>query len=542
MKKVLIIILVVALVIAAGVGGFMWYRNTHIFVEGEAYAKNSQSLDLRGTGISVEHYDSVHAQLPNCEILWDVPFQGGTYSNDITSLTVTSLSDKDLEMLEYFPKLKSVDASGCEDYTQLETLKDMRPECEVIYQVSLGGISVEPDVTELTLTTEDYDYAVLLENLQYLPSVESILLTKTELTQEEIEGITAAFENVAVDYTIELLGQEYDSQTSELDLSGMTSEDVEAVTQKLSMLKEVTNVELMGSDGTSALSFTDVKTLKDAAPETAFHYTFEYFGLTISTTDEEVKLANKKIGEDGVEELRQILDIMDNCSRFVLDNCRISDETLAQLREDYRDTTKIVWRVWFGEGGSSLTDAQVLRAVYGVTNSNSVDLVYCEDVLYADFGHDEYLTDCSFVAGMKNLQAIILSGSPITDLTPLASCENLRFLEIANCSYVTDLTPLAECTNLEMLNISFTGVTDLSPLDELNLTHLTAVRNKISDEEEARYIELKPECWIVMNNGDQPYGKGWRYDEDGLTKLPWYETLSVAFRYPDAPNNLGWYL
>ena len=48
------------------------------------------------------------------------------------------------------------------------------------------------------------------------------------------------------------------------------------------------------------------------------------------------------------------------------------------------------------------------------------------------FGHDEYLNDSSFLSGMKSLEVLIISGSPIKDLSPLSACKNLRILEIAN--------------------------------------------------------------------------------------------------------------
>lgn len=35
---------------------------------------------------------------------------------------------------------------------------------------------------------------------------------------------------------------------------------------------------------------------------------------------------------------------------------------------------------------------------------------YCEGVKYMDIGHNEYLTDLSFVSGMPNLEVMIASG------------------------------------------------------------------------------------------------------------------------------------
>ena len=98
-KKVLWILFAVVLVLAlavAGVTGYFWYQNNHIFVEDAVYPINAKTLDLRGQDISFEHYDAVHSQLPNCEIYWDVPFQVGKYPNDTTKLTVAGFFTKSI--------------------------------------------------------------------------------------------------------------------------------------------------------------------------------------------------------------------------------------------------------------------------------------------------------------------------------------------------------------------------------------------------------------------------------------------------------------
>lgn len=541
MKKVLCVLLVILLVFAlaaAGGYGYAWYRSNHIFVEDAVYPIDSRSLDLRGQDISFAHYNAVRSQLPQCEILWDVPFQGAKYPNDTESLTVTDLTEEDAGLLlDYFPNLKRLDASGCQDYPLLTSLQAERPECEIIYQVTLGAESFALDTTELTLENGDYDFAVMMENLKYLPEMQSITLRMPELSLEQIEELKAAYEAVSFSCTVELMGKEYDTQVTELDLSEITSGDVAQVAEKLAMLPNVTSVNLLDSQGVSQLAMEDVKLLKEALPEAAFRYTFDFYGTTISTTDEEVHIKNVKIGDEGEETVRLALDLMSGCKRFVLENCKLSNEVLARIRDDYRDKTKVVWRVYFGQG-SCMTDVQAIRAVYDLGDDNSHDLIYCEDVQYMDLGHNEFLDAIPFVAGMPNLEAIIVSGSPIKDLTPFENCKKLKFLEIANCTYITDLSPLAGCESLEMLNISYTGVTDLSPVDDLPLTNLMAMTNKIPVEEEERFAEEHPDCWISYANGEVVYGEGWRYDENG-DKLPMYETLCEKFNYPDAFNHTG---
>ena len=550
MKKVLIILLTVLLLALAGMGGFLWYRNTHIFVEDAVYSKKAETLDLRGTGISVAHYEQTQAQLPDCRILWDVPFQGGAMPSDVAGITITSLSDEDIAMLAYFRQLSAVDATGCHDYAQLEKLKQQYPDLTVKYQVDLGGTKADADAGELTLNAADFDYDTLLENLPHLKAVTSIHFPKAQLTTEQLTALTEAFPEIAIDYTVEILGKEYAADTTSLDLSDMTSGQVDDAAANMHLLTALETVELMGADGTTALTLQDVKKLQETVPNAAFHFVFDLYGVTISTADEEVILKNIKPADYTTVEsdLRAALDVMVNCKRFVLDNNgmwdklwrNISNETLAQIREDYRDKTEFVWRVFFGENGSSLTDAQVLRAVYGLVDDNSSALQYLDKVQFMDIGHNEYLDEAEFVRGMKSLEVVIISGAPIKSLEPFSECKNLKFLELSNCTYITDVTPLAECTELEMLNLSHTGVTDLAPIDELALTHLTAVVNKIPDAEESRYAAAHPDCWIVTTGNE--YGVGWRYDTDNQTKLPWYEKLANAFKYPNPYNNVGWYL
>ena len=545
-KKVVTVLAVIALVLAlvvAGALGFLWYRNTHVFVEGKAYSNRVDSLDLRQESISIEHYDQLKALLPDCEILWNVPFQNGTVSSDSTEISVTTLSDEDIERLAvYFPKLKKVDASRCGDYAMLEKLQARLPELDVIYTVSLGGKSFAPDSTELSLAPEDFDLDTLAANLPYLPQVNTLEFLRTDLTLEQVEQLRTDFPGITFAFTVELLGQEYGEDTTELDLSAMTSEQVEEVSQKLPMLPALEKITLTDGEGNSQLPKEDVKTLQQSVPNAVIDYSFDFFGTVLSTAEEEVHIKNVKIGDEGESEVRAALDLLPNCKRFVLENCQISNEVMAKLRDDYRDRTKVVWRVSFGKG-SSLTDAQILRAVYDLVDTNCANLTYLEDVRFMDIGHNEFLKESSFISGMKSLEYVIISGSMISDLKPFANCKNLKVLEAAFCEYIYSAEGLESCENLERLNISYTHITDLSPLDNLNLVNLCAMyegKSRVPVEEQERFKALKPDCKMTFV-GSQPYGTAWRYVTDNELE-EWYSTIAKVFRYPDSPNHVGWYL
>ena len=541
MKKLLIAVIVLAL-LAAGLSGYLLYQTTHIFVEDTAYSKGAQELDLRGQEISVQHYNSLKSQLPECSILWDVPFQGFQVANNSTVLLMRGVTEEDIKLLPYFTELEEVDVTDCKDYVTLEKLESMLPGVEMHYLVDVGGSEISRSTNAVALNPGEYDYEMLMENLKYLPKLAEITFAQTELTSEKFSALEEAYPEISFDYTVDLLGSEFTAQSTHADLTKMTSADMEEVLQKLPLLAALESVQLAPGTENSGLKLEEVKQLKDAAPNVRFSYTFTLYGQEVSTDDESMTFKNRRkyINNDTLSQLRMALDIMNNCTRVVLDNTACSNDAMAQLREDYRDKTKIVWRVYYGEGGTSLTDVEVLRVVYGLYDDNCGSLKYLENVKYMDLGHNEFLDYCDFVSNMTELEVAIISGAPIQSLEPFANCKKLKFLEMANCSYIPDLEPLRSCTELEMLNIGHTSISDLSPLDELKLTHLCSKVNKVSEEELNRFVELQPDCWTTYQ-GDVDYSTGWRYDEEG-NKLEWYAKLADAFGYPNPNNNTGWYL
>ena len=555
MKKALVTILIIlVLVLALGIAGFVgynWYRDNHVFVEGDAYDITLQSLDLTGEDITVAYYDELQAKLPDCNIRWMVPFQGGKYANDTESMTVSKLTLEDVEFIAtYFTQLKTLDASQCDAYNVLAVAEATMTHCEVVYDVDLSAVSIDHNAASLeTGFGEEADFEKLMTNLVYLPKLKMLTLRDSVLTLEQVESLRAAYPDIGITATVEVYGLEYDLEaTTELDLSGITGNDVATVVEQIKKLPNLTRVNLNPENGIGALSLEDVKTLMDALPDVVFDFSFDFYGHQLSTADEEVHIKNTKIGNEGEQNIRNALDLLKNCKRFVLENCQISNETMAKLRDDYRHQTKVVWRISYGKG-TTMTDAEVIRAVYDLVDDNCYNLIYCEDAKYMDIGHNEWLDACDFVSGMKSLEYVIISGAPIKSLEPFRNCKNLKLLEAAFCEYITDVSALADCPNLQMLNISNTHVTDLSPLDNLPLTHLTVRTNpsgkcRLSQEEQDRVLKQHPDCWISYS-GAQPYGVGWRYGEDELTPLDHYKVIRKVFRLsldPNIPNHVGWYL
>ena len=112
----------------------------------------------------------------------------------------------------------------------------------------------------------------------------------------------------------------------------------------------------------------------------------------------------------------------------------------------------------------------------------------CSRLKALDLGHN-YLTDIRFLNWLPELEVLIISPNyGLTDISPVANCKKLIYLECFNTP-ITDLSPLAELTSLRDLNLTRDNqITDISPLYELpnlervwwgNTNHVPADQKKI---------------------------------------------------------------
>lgn len=261
MKFLKVLVVLLAVVLVAG-GLFVFrqkaeYQDSHIFVGDMAYPKDAQTLDLRNTGISVTHYENVQEQLPDCEILWDVPFQAGRYSSDITELTITSLTEEDVAFLDYFRKLTTIDATACTDFSLLMELRQQRPDLTISYQVTIGGENYPESTTELTFTEVDMDE--LLEKVQYLPELKTIYFPQPTVAAESLLALRDTYPDVDITWDYEVYGTTYPHDVTELDFSGTEMESLDYVEAAMAYFPELEKLILCdcGIDNDTMAEYRD---------------------------------------------------------------------------------------------------------------------------------------------------------------------------------------------------------------------------------------------------------------------------------------------
>lgn len=429
---------VVLVIVAAGV----WFFGTHVVVDSQIYSRMEEVLDLRGEGIAIERYEALKEKMPDQYIRWDVPFQNGYHDNEVTELTVEAISDDDIKLLPYFTKLKTIHAEDCEDYEQLLKLQAQRPDLDVLYTVTIDGKDYGKETESLSVTHLTEEDVALTD---YLPLLKKVDGTACQ-DYAQLAALQQRHPECSVEYTVRIADQEYSLDTKSLELTNL---DISQLVDRLAYLPQMKTIHLTDPIGDAET----MQTLRSTYPNVTI--TSEMVGVVVSEDGKEVDLTGVKL--EKIEDVDKYMPFYPDAERVYLGMPEFDNDTIAAFRETKRQDYKVVWTVMCGTipvRTDEIFFQPIQHYVYYFFDEDTVNLRYCEDMICIDLGHMS-LHNCDFVLGMPNLKYLVLSWTFIEDITPLASCKNLIWLEVFAMP-IKDLSPLKGCTALEDLNLGRT--------------------------------------------------------------------------------------
>lgn len=539
-KKRAALSLVVLAVFAAIVA--VWFFSQYTVLMGGIYNKDAEIIDLRGKDISAEKYEAISMELPGRDILWDIPFQGKTYSQETDVLAVATLTQEDADMLRHFPKLQQLDARECRDYEVLEAVIRENPQLLVLCSAELSGTSYDQDSTAVWLGSctgqelaavkcltrleaiqigggmEPEVYAQLQEycqqkeiELQFaiggeivsqdvselvlnqptdedlaaaalLPQLKTLHLADPVAAAETVLALGEKLPGTNITWEKNVLGMTFDSDATQIDLTGVLSRVDGADPEELTPYQRAANEYVLGDPDPlpSAVSIR-YEELVDRTPQT----------------------------KDIIAEVEAAMAYFPNAEKLVMAGCFLDNEAMSELRETHRADYKVSWTVKCGRIAPRTDATYFMPAKYNVYSFSGEDgqnLKYCEDVVCIDVGHMN-IDDIGFTAYMPELKYMILGETIIKDISPLANCKKLVFLEIQR-SRVEDLTPLLQCTALEDLNIGTLEKIDLNVVKQmtwLKTLYMATFRKNLKEMQEAL-----PDCNIKAPTDTTVLNNGWR--------------------------------
>ena len=449
-----------------------------------------------------------------------VILDNGSFPRGSDSIQVV-LNKGETVKLSAFTALNSADFSGSEDYREVIAWAEKNPQVDVTYTLPLPdgrSVSNKSETVDFSGVTADTfsDYCALLP---YLPNAGCAELGSSEngasLRSEAIASLQRDYPQLALSYTVMLGGKPVNLSDTAVDLRKLSPEDVPEAASWLGCMKNLASVQF-GEESSSALSLNDIVTLSAACPDAKLDYSFSLYGYPMNLGAEEINLSHVPVYDNG-EAVISALKCMKNCRRLDMDYCGVGDQRMEEIRNMFPDV-EVVWRIWFGTCYSVRTDVERILAskpsVGGMLdNSVGEKLKYCTKVKYLDLGHNEALTDISFVNYMPDLEVCIIAViKNISDFSPLRNCRKLEYLEL-NSTAISDISFLQGMTSLRHLNIGCTQIRDISPLYECTeLERLwIGLYTEVPDEQVALMHMAAPNC-IINTTSEDPHGESWRYN------------------------------
>ena len=334
-------------------------------------------------------------------------------------------------------------------------------------------------------------------------------------------------------------GQTLSAATESLDLTQATPEEIDRLITVLPALTGLQSLELGTAAADSpAVSWDQLQAVKEAAPAVSMNGEVLLNGYRFSLSDEVLNLSHMSFSDDGKLAL-QIASCMPNLRILDMDSCGVPDESMAAIR-DSLPGVKVIWRVFFGDAYSTRTDVERLmvsnpdRGYVPLTSEVMKGLYYCTDVKYLDLGHLSYLDDVGYASKMPDLEVLIIAMTAIKDISALADCPKLNYLELQSCGAV-DLSPLSGLKQLKDLNICYDfALRDIRPIYDLDLDRLwIGCLTPIPQDQIQEYQSRHPNCWINTTT-ENPTEEEWRILEDGVA-APRYFQLYDEFLYANFP-------
>ena len=340
------------------------------------------------------------------------------------------------------------------------------------------------------------------------------------------------------DLNFQVGGQSLSPDMESLDLTTATSEEIDRLISVLPGLPHLMSFELGSAAAESPqISWSQLRSLVESAPKVEFNYQFTIQNVYTFHLSDEILNLNHIVFQDEGALAEQIAHCMPNLRLVDMDSCGVSNESMARIR-DSLPGVDVVWRVWFGSDYTVRTDEERILASSpgrgGDLVGDAIDgLFYCTKVKYLDLGHNDLMSDISFVENMPDLEVLIISMSGVKDISPLANCPKLNYLEFAT-SGASDLSPLAGLTMLKDINICYDfALCDIRPLYGLDLDRLwIGCLDPIPKAQINEYKRLHPNC-VVNTTTLDPTAEEWRKLKDAYPPepAPRYAQLYEEFQY-----------
>lgn len=513
MSPMIILILVVVLALSI----FIVSNVLFVFADGKPILRGSLEADLRELEMSEEDYHELKSQLKDTHLVWNIPIGSEVYDCTAKEITISSLTEDQIPLYDYFDDLQQINAWECRDYDALLKLQEALPGCDIQWGIHLGDAQAPITETVLKLEGSGVTAQELIRKIGYFESLEIVSVIDVAFTAQEQADLRAAFPDTQFRWNMEAAGKTWLSTEKKLSYAGSKP----AFDELMAAAEWFYNVEELDLSG-CGFTLEQLLALKEAFGGAVIHSELKVFGVKFTTDDAEIDFSG--IEMEDTSSVEQFLPLMNGLQKVIMCDCGIPSEEMDALGKRHPET-RFVWTVKIGRSTLRTDATGFIGAKHGyIPNANIRDpyqdayrrlfnedieeFKYCIDMVCMDLGHMG-VTDYSFLNYMPKLKYLILADTPGTDFSMVANLPELIYLEL----FMTDFNQteiLLNLKNLKNLNLGFTGLTNLDPLKEMTwLEMLWLPGNHLSTATYKELQEALPNTTIDYQSKDST-SNGWR--------------------------------
>ena len=344
----------------------------------------------------------------------------------------------------------------------------------------------------------------------------------------------------------DICGKHYTTESVSIDMTGASEEDINKFCEAAPHMVMLKSVEF-GNEETDKVSWEALALMREAAPDAAFNYSFSLYGQPMTLETEYIDLRQISVDDNGAA-VMAALPCMTNCKYLDMDRSGVDNEHMEIIRDTFPNV-KVVWRVYFSTMDYSCrTDVKTILASLtgvgdyaGFTNEESEKpLFYCTDVVNLDVGHNSNMRSLAFLKYMPNLEVFITYENYLRDISDLAYCKKLRYLELFvssmyDCSVIAELDNLTDLMLCACYNLS--DISALVPADKLTKLerfYIAGTASYIPSEQIEEFKKNHPNCEV--NTTENSVGEHWRFIDTSIgnsveNRQPRYQEMCEIFHY-----------
>lgn len=516
MSPMIILILVVVLALSIYVVSNVLF----VFAGGKPILRGSLEADLRDLEMTVEEYEELNAQLKETHLVWNIPIGGQVYDCTAKEITISSLTEAQIPLFDYFDNLQQINAWECEDYDALLKLQEALPGCTISWGIHLGTAQAPITQTILNLEGSGVTAAELIGKIGYFENLELVSAADVAFTEEQQAELRAAYPNTRFYWALKVAGKTWLSTETKLSYAG----EKPAFEELMAAAQWFYNVEELDLSG-CGFTLEELLALKEAYGGAVIHGELKVLGVKFTTDDEEVDFS--KIKMENTAAVEQFLPLMNNLQKVIMCECGIPDEEMDALGKRHPET-RFIWTVMIGKAKIRTDITAFIGAKHGYLPDSSVmspyddprnrlfdkdceAFKYCVDMICMDLGHMG-VSDYSFLNYMPKLQYLILVDTQGTDFSMIANLQELVYLEL----FVTRFTQtevLVGLKNLKALNLGFTKLDNPELLKQMTWLDMLWIPGTNLSDKQYQEIEAALPNTTVDYKAPNSVSNGWRKSE-----------------------------